>query len=191
MASADTVARATCRANYQIEQVLRRIKRLGLSVTAEKTEMVLFSGKHKIKEEEFPYIQVGGVEVKAKTSMKYLEVILDSKMSFSEHFRYIEVKAAKVAKALCRLMPNLRDPKEAKRRFYAEVLKSVILYGAPVWSDELQASCRSQRLLDRLIRNMALRVISAYRTVSLDAATLMARIPLLYSRLVGKEPTRG
>lgn len=95
-----------CRANYQIEQVLRRIKRLSLSVAAEKTEVVLFSGKQKIKEEEFPYIQVGGVEVKAKTSMKYLEVI-GSKMSFREHFRYIEVKAAKVAKALCRLMPNL------------------------------------------------------------------------------------
>lgn len=177
LASAVTVDSAVSRANLQVDLVLKRIRRLGLVVSAEKTEVVLFPGKTKIKAEDFPEIQVGEVTVKATTSMKYLGIILDSRLRFLEHFKYVEGKAAKVTRALGRLMPNLRGPHERKRRLYAEVLQSVILYAAPVWSDELKASRVAQRFLDRIVKTMALRVVAAYRTVSLDAAGVLGRIP--------------
>ncbi|XP_029670920.1 uncharacterized protein LOC115240092 [Formica exsecta] len=106
--------------------------------------------------------------------------MVDSRLSFIDHFNYLGEKTAKVVRALGRLMPNLRGSGECKRRLYANVVLSVLLYGASLWSDALSASCKIQTLVDRLQRTLAIRVISGYRTVSLDAANLLARIPPLH-----------
>ncbi|KMQ83274.1 reverse transcriptase [Lasius niger] len=98
--------------------------------------------------------------------------MLDSVMTFREHFEYMESKASKVMNALGRLMPNLRGPDEKKRQLYANVLASVLLYGAPIWSDALASSKRTQVPFRRIQRGMALRVISAYRSVSFNMATI-------------------
>lgn len=178
LASADTILTATRRVNLQTALVVNRIRRLGLLVAAAKTEAVLFYGKSKPL--VLPLVQVAGESIQTKDSMKYLGIILDSRLSFKPHFEYVERKASMVTRALGRLMPNLRGPGETKRRLYASVLQSIVLYGAPVWSDALSASRSSQMLLNRVFRVMALRVISGYRTVSLDAALILARIPPVY-----------
>ncbi|KMQ91615.1 reverse transcriptase [Lasius niger] len=59
-------------------------------------------------------------------------------------------------------------------------MQSVILYGAPVWCDALVSSKSSQRVFNRIQRTLAIRVMSAYRTVSCEAASLLARIPPFY-----------
>ncbi|KMQ90440.1 reverse transcriptase [Lasius niger] len=76
-------------------------------------------------------------------------------------------------------MPNLKGPDERRRRLFANVVLSVLLYGAPVWGDELVTSHQRHMALNRLMGSVAQRVISAYRTVSGDAAFLLARIPPL------------
>ncbi|XP_029177940.1 uncharacterized protein LOC114945803 [Nylanderia fulva] len=177
-ATADKVSTAIARANYQTALILNRIKRLGLSVSVNKTEAVLFHGRR--KPDQLPCVTIGSEIIPTKTSMKYLGVILDSRMSFRDHFEYVEAKVSKVSKSLGRLMPNLRGPREAKRRLYANVVLSIILYAAPIWCDALTAARRNREKLDRLMRITNLRVISAYRMVSLDAASLLARIPPLH-----------
>lgn len=177
LASVNTVTRAVARANLQVGLVLNRIRRLGLKVAANKTEVLIFHGKKKPVNP--PPVQVGAELIHPGSTMKYLGIIFDGKLSFKNHFEHIESKTAGVVRALGSLMPNLRGPGEARRRLYASILLSVILYGAPVWSEALVASRKSLMLLNRVIRTMAIRVISAYRTVSLGAATLMAGIPRL------------
>ncbi|KMQ89979.1 reverse transcriptase [Lasius niger] len=76
-------------------------------------------------------------------------------------------------------MPNLRGPDERRRRLFANVILSVILYGAPVWGDVFVKKSCAQPALYRLQRSIAQRVISAYRTVSSNAALLLARLPPL------------
>lgn len=61
-------------------------------------------------------------------SMKYLGLIINRNWSYSEHFEAIILKAERMASALMRLMPNLRGSGERKRRLYANVINSVILY---------------------------------------------------------------
>lgn len=102
--------------------------------------------------------------------------MIDNKWSFNEHIRYVERKANKMMRALNSLMPNLRGPDKKRRRLYANVVTSVILYGAPVWGDVLACN-RLSRILISLERTVAQRVISAYRTVSYNAALLLARLP--------------
>jgi len=120
---------AILNANVQIARVLRHIRKLGLRVAEAKTEAVLFCRK---KPEIMPSVRVGKVDVPVGKSMKYLGVMVDSSWNFRSHFQYIEVKANKVVRALSRIMPNLRGPGERKRRLYATVVTSVVMYASPI-----------------------------------------------------------
>lgn len=109
--------------------------------------------------------------------MKYLGLKLDSKWTFRPHFQCVAPRAERVSVALGRFLPNLRGPDERVRRLYVEVVHSIMLYGAPVWAPEM---CRIRLMSDpikRVQRQMALRVVRAYRTVLYAAATALARIP--------------
>lgn len=149
-----------------------------MKVAEKKTEAIIFHSR--IKPSYLSNILVGNTRIKVGRSMKYLEIYIDSTWSFSDHFEYVETKVATVTRALGRLMPNLRGPGEDKRQLFSKVVLSVLFYGAPVWSDALGSSKKAQQSLRRVQRTLAIRVISAYRTVSCDAASLLAEIPPFY-----------
>lgn len=172
-----TVDLIRSRTNQAIVRVMRRLDVLGLTVAPEKTEAVLFRGKS--RPDLNPVIRLRGTYIRMPPSMKYLGIMLDSRMNFSAHFKYAQEKMNKVTRALCRLMLNLGGPMEYKRRLYANVLASVALYGAPIWCDALLKSEANKRLFRASQRTMTRRVCLAYRTVSHVAATLLARTPPL------------
>lgn len=167
----------TARANIQLGLVLNRIKRLGLTIAAQKTEVVCFAGRNRI--ERTPILEVEGTSVVAKRNMKYLGVMLDDKLNFGSHLDYSENKVGRITRSLIRLIPNLRGPEEKKRKLYANVILSVALYAAPVWGETVTRKRRNRERLNNLMRTTLLRVIVGYRTVALDAASLLARIPPL------------
>lgn len=82
-----------------------------------------------------------------------------------------------MGRALSSLMPNLR---RARRRLYLNTLLSIVMYVAPVWSEKLSSSARKRATLSEALRLPIQRTIVACRTVSLEAAFLLARIPPLY-----------
>lgn len=85
-----------------------------------------------------------------------------------------------MAAALGRLLPNLGGPGDGVRRFYTGVVQSVALYGLPIWAGDLVAGrCGSDVSLRRALRRMAIRVTRGYRTISGEAAGLLAGIPPL------------
>ncbi|KAL6418575.1 hypothetical protein ACFW04_011993 [Cataglyphis niger] len=178
MSSADTISTAVARSNIQVARVLNRIRRLGLQVSLEKTEAIVFYGKN--KPPRIIRLNVDGKDIEAKPTLKYLGIMLDGRLNFRPHFEYVENKIAKVNRALGRLMPNLRGPNESKRKLYAQVVLSILLYGAPIWNEAFMASKSSQIIINRILRTLAIRVVSGYRTISLDAALLLARIPPVY-----------
>lgn len=77
-------------------------------------------------------------------------------------------------------MPNLRGPDETKRRLYAHVIHSVLLYAAPVWAEKFAESKTQQIPIKRIQRGVAIRVIRGYKTISYEAATLLAKMPPLF-----------
>lgn len=130
IATANCVQTAVVRAGIRVSIIMREIQRLGLRVAEAKTETVVFHGK--VRPDPLPRVSVGRSKIDLGKSMKYLGIIIDSRWSFRDHFSYVEEKVFKVTRALGRLMPNLRGPDENKRQLYANVVHSVILYGAPV-----------------------------------------------------------
>lgn len=174
LVKAQDIAQAVHIANLQISRVMRRIKNLDLNVAENKTEVVLFTKR--TRDIRDISIRIGHTNVRNQTYMKYLGLLLDERWSFKDHIMYIEDKTNKISRALGRLMPNLRGPGEKKRRLYANTITSVIIYGAPIWSEVINGSKKLQDRLKQIQRTTALRVIAGYRTVSADAALILSRM---------------
>lgn len=174
---ASTYEEAKIRACMQADRTIHEIGKIGLKVAIEKTEAIVFQGKRGKRPPKEDFITMNRDKIKIGKSIKYLGIILDSKLDFKEHFRYIQEKAEKVKRALCKLMPNLRGPHENKRRLYAYVVQSVVMYGSPIWFDGFAKSLSVQRPLQKIQRQLAIRIVAGYRTVSYEVATILARTP--------------
>ncbi|XP_071577339.1 uncharacterized protein [Temnothorax nylanderi] len=82
------------------------------------------------------------------------------------------------ANSLARLLPNIVGAGGHVRRLYVQTVHSVMLYGAPVWADEVaRDGHRLRSQLTAVQRLMAGRAARTYQTVSHTAATVFAGIP--------------
>ncbi|XP_011860276.1 PREDICTED: uncharacterized protein LOC105557606 [Vollenhovia emeryi] len=154
-----------------VRLIKERLDTMGLSLAAEKTEIITFPKTRTNN------VNIGGSMVRVGDGLKYLGVMIDTTWYFKTHLNYAADKALRVSRALHRIMPNLRGPSEPKRKLYYNVILSILLYASPVWGDSYLKNKNLQPILRRAQRSIALRVVAAYRTVSLDAATLLARVP--------------
>lgn len=159
------------------QRVVGRIRGMGMTVAVHKTEVIGFHSPR--QDPPPPLIRVGGADIEVKSQMRYLGLILDSHWRFEEHFRGLVPRLERIVAALGRILPNLGGPAGRVRHLYVAMVRSVALYGAPVWADDLAASRRSMTMLRRVQRRMALRVVRGYRTVSHEAATVLAGMPPL------------
>ncbi|XP_047992758.1 uncharacterized protein LOC125231355 [Leguminivora glycinivorella] len=161
-------------ATVTVAQVVRRIAMLGLEVALHKSEALCFHTARKAPPAEASIV-VGGTRIEVKSNMKYLGLVLDSRWNFREHFVRLTPRLMAASAALKRLMPNIGGPEVASRRLYMGVVRSMALYGAPIWAENLAA--RNIALLKRAQRAMAISVVRGYRTTSYDAACLLAGTP--------------
>lgn len=104
--------------------------------------------------------------------MKYLGIVLDSRWRFEAHFQQLAPKVQRCASSLATLLPNLGGAGPRCRTLYMNVVRSMMLYGAPIWHASWTPV--GAAILRKLHRTMALRSIRGYRTVSYTAACLLA-----------------
>jgi hypothetical protein len=125
-------------ANINAYRIVNEIERLGLSVAAQKTQVIKFQGNNRIKSRinRNKYIIIKGEAIKIKDNIKYLGLILDSKWSFYMHFENICTKVDKVIGLLAGITPNTKGPEIKIRKLYISVVNSILLYGAPVWHEK-------------------------------------------------------
>ncbi|CAH2096937.1 unnamed protein product [Euphydryas editha] len=107
--------------------------------------------------------------------MRYLGLTPDGRWSFGPYFDQLAPRLQNAAAALGRLLHKVGGPDSPCRRLYAGIVRSMALYGAPLWVDALSA--HNKALLRRPQRVIAVRVIRGYRTVSWTAASLLAGDP--------------
>ena len=110
--------------------------------------------------------RVGDACIGVGRSMKYLGLTLDTYWRFTRHFRAQGPRLECQVCAFSRIMPNLGGPHEAVRRLYVTVVRSMALYGAPVWAGDLEDCRVGRELLATVHRRAVLRAVRAYRTVS-------------------------
>lgn len=160
-------------ANKAIQTIASWLSDASLELAEHKTEAVLITSR---KKTEFMEVEVGNVTIKSKASIKYLGVMLDNRLSYRPHIEYVSRKASKLQAALSRMLPNLGGPRGARRLLLGKVVASVALYAAPIWATALVGNTSLRRKLAAPYRLSALRVISGFRTVSDDAALVLANM---------------
>ena len=141
----------------------------------EKTEALLVTDRRSF---QYSKIVLGEHEILWKKSIKYLGVQLDRRLSLGEHLQIATAKAIQCGAALTRLMPNIGGPSEAKRRLVASVVNSKLLYASPIWTSALNNHAILKKLFSAQ-RNVVMRIVSAYRTVSTSAVLVLASVPLI------------
>lgn len=158
---------------YQtVNAVQHWLESAGLKLAEHKTEAVLISSR---KKTETASIVVGSHTIKTKEAIKYLGVMIDQRLNFKTHIAYACSKASKAYSALARMLPNIGGPKSSRRLLLSSVVKSITLYGSQIWQVALKLEDNKRRI-DRVQRLNVLRVISAYRTTSGEAAMVVAGI---------------
>ena len=86
---------------------------------------------------------------------------LDPKLTFWIQIRHA---VAKLTSLLSGLMANIDDPTQSKRRLVMAIMYSILIYGSEFWANALKINCRI-KILSSVQRTVALRLVSAYRTV--------------------------
>lgn len=161
------------KANHAIQSVEEWMEERMLKLAPMKTEAALLIGRKKCRRD----LQIvhGGHTVPLKKEVKYLGVILDQGMTFSQHVRYASAKAEKTVSALVKLMPRTWGAGEEKRRLLATVADSTVTYASPVWQNALTKQ-RNRNLLRSTQRALAIRISRAYRTVATLTVMVIATV---------------
>lgn len=195
--SSKTVEDAKLRATLAYNIVRDWTKEQGLKLAPAKTEALLISRRKKVVSVR---LELGGRSFVSTRGLKYLGVTLDDRLSFTQHVSAAVDGVEEAVCRFCRALPNLRGPKPQMRRLISVIIRSRILYGAPVWASALRYN-KNRRLLEGVYRRIALRVASCYRTVSVEASLIISgvrppeleieRMVVRRQGAVGQPPTRG
>lgn len=172
LVAARTVDQAQIKLNRVMRLVNNWMESHGLTLALGKTEVVVLTKKR------IPTVipvRVGDEVVESKAAVKYLGVMIDSKMTFFEQIKRTADKAAKGVMSLSRLMANIGGPRSSRRRLLMAAVQSVLLYGSEVWADSLNRKTYRKKL-GQIQKRSALRVASAYRTVSEPAVLVVAGV---------------
>ena len=143
---------------------------IGQELAEHKTEAVLITGRKVV---ETITLQVGQHKITSQPAIRYLGVMIDARLNFKQQVEHAVTKATAVRTVLSRLMPNVGGPKQNRTALLASVVTSVITYGIAIWAGALLTQ-ETRRKVTSVYRLSALRVASAYRTVSKEASAVIA-----------------
>ncbi len=96
--------------------------------------------------------------------------------------------AERVIASISWLMSNLGGLSEGKRKLLANIGMSILLYGAPIWADAINAREYWKTDMVLVQPKAAIKCVSAYHTVSAEAVCVLAGIPL--SEIIADERKR-
>ena len=125
--SADTFVQLNDMVNDVLKLVLRWAANNGLKLNASKTKYMIFTNK---KEEDIE-VYLGGDKLKKSETEKFLGVLIDTKLNWSQHIRHLATKISRNAGVLFKLKGKL--PNKITLLIYNSFVQSHLYYCATVW----------------------------------------------------------
>ena len=142
-----------------------------LSVNPSKTEMILFTRKY--KPDSLVPIIFYGKDLEQQSQVKYLGVILGSKLNWSNH---IDAKCNKALISLYQLRRSVGNTwgltPRTTRWMYAAIIRPSLTYAAVVWWPRVKLKTASRKL-EHLQRLACLLITGALRTTPTKALEII------------------
>lgn len=172
-------AQSTSNVNEGLEKIHKCTQDNRLHLAHHKTETVMLTRKRGY---EKPIFTIQEHRVEPKKSLKYLGVVIDEIRRFKAHVKAVGAKATVMINRLSRLLPNIDGLATEKRKLLSTVVHSQLLYAILGWSlllhhrpvSYVQLLTDGVAALKAAQTIMAIRTIRAYRTISYEAAILLA-----------------
>ena len=144
-----------------------------LTFDQRKTEAVLFTNKHKV-----PVVNLffGGEKINIQQKVRYLGIILDRKLLWTDHVSS-RVTAAKQysTRLLCAAKMTWGLKPQALRKLYKSVIESTVLYGVSVWFSALRKKNILQ-MLQSAQRTSMIIISKSFRSAQNDVITAIAGV---------------
>jgi hypothetical protein len=113
-------------------------------------------------------------------NVKYLGIILNSKLSFKDHLNYMTEKCSKLIFALSKYAKlNWGLSHAALKTIYTGAILPLLQYGAPLWIHAINNANYRSKLI-RVQRLINIRIAKAYRTVSNEALCMITGLTPIY-----------
>ncbi|XP_046909851.2 uncharacterized protein LOC124491261 [Dermatophagoides farinae] len=152
-----------------------------LSFNPNKTVAMIVTRRRKF---DMPTIYFKNSPISIVKNIRYLGVILDSKLLWNDHISYIKSKALSIYNMLRRKFASSWGLSfDVLRLIYLHAIEPLITYASPVWFYSLSKTNVKSRLLS-IQRIFALSIIRGYRTISLEASLVLANIVPIDLRII-------
>lgn len=159
--------------NDSLDKIVAWMEHHDLQIAPSKSEAVILRGPRRREEMHFKIL---GYRIAPGPELKYLGVIMDDRLSFGAHVKYVIEKAEARLSNMLRILPNVGGPSNKKRELLYATIQSQILYAIPAWSTVLEIQKHKDKL-EKLQRRILLRVVSGYRTIGTSAVQVIAGVP--------------
>ncbi len=170
MIFAETIPKLEEIANLRIKEIEEWAEKSKLTFNADKTQAVLFTRRLKYNE---PNVIFKGKQLILTSSIKYLSIIIDSKLTFKAHNNYIKTKTTEILNSLLRFSKTKYGlNSKALSTIYKGCILPIISYGVSVWAKAIDREYNKQ-YLNAIQRRVAIRLCKAYRTVSTNACEVI------------------
>ena len=149
----------------------------GLSVNPDKTGLILFTRKRKLLALSMPILF--GTRLKLKDSVKYLGVILDSRLEWKEH---IEERVKKALRIFWKCRTTFGKKWGLKPAvlywMYRAIVRPILIYGCMVWAPQVELGVVQKRI-DRVQRLACLSITGAITSTPTAALEVLLSLPPL------------
>ncbi|CAH2080329.1 unnamed protein product, partial [Iphiclides podalirius] len=170
VATAGSVSELETITNSSLSRIVDWGSSVKLSFGPAKTRMIAFTPKAKTA-----VITMSGQRLAFSPDLKYLGVVLDEKLLFGRHVRYVIDKARRIFNALCMFSrPTWGAHPENISTIYRQVIEPTVTYAAGIWGHVTHKRC-IRRSLESLQRGFAIKAIRGFRTISTTAAVALAQ----------------
>jgi len=162
-----------------MDKVTTWAKNNTLTFNEQKSKAIIIS-RRKRKEDKEISIHVNNKMLEQVQTIKYLGIIIDSKLNFREHIIHISSKCNKlihVHSKSAKLSWGLSHA--ALHTIYKGAVLPLLLYGAPVWIETLKKECK-KTIYNRVQRIIHIKIAKAFHTTSNEAlCTLTGLTPVV------------
>ena len=146
------------RLNQAAAKVHKYYNKWKIKINTAKSESILFTKRRPSLNKN---VCINNHTVEWSNTVKYLGLMLDSKLTFTNHIKYAADKALKL---LLKYYPILNKKSSLstlnKLNIYKVIVRPAMLYASPVWS----LTCRSNFQKLQIMQNKFLRLAGNYRT---------------------------